>query len=123
MIIEVEDTGSGIPEEHLEHVFEAFWQVEPSTTRRAGGAGLGLSVVKNLAARLGGDITVRSEVDRGTTFTVRLPIAATDPPAPLDGGEEGATGAATGRTESRRAPERNGVARPRRPSSRVRNGR
>ncbi len=75
MTLEVEDTGSGIPKEHLQHVFEAFWQVEPSATRREGGTGLGLSVVKNLATRLGGEITVESEVGRGTTFTLRLPAA------------------------------------------------
>ncbi len=70
---EVEDQGVGIAPEHLEHIFEAFWQVEMNTTRRHQGAGLGLSVSRQLARLLGGDLTVSSQVGAGTTFFLDLP--------------------------------------------------
>lgn len=72
--ITVSDTGIGIAEEHLKHVFEPFWQVDQSPTRRAGGAGLGLTVTHRIAAYLGGSIRVRSEVEIGTTFELDLPV-------------------------------------------------
>src|SRR5690606_7679720 len=58
--IEVSDTGIGIPPEHLERIFEPFWQVEHSSTRRFGGTGLGLGVARRLARLLGGDVYARS---------------------------------------------------------------
>ncbi len=70
---EVEDQGVGIAQEHLEHIFEAFWQVEMNTTRRHQGAGLGLSVSRQLARLLGGDLTVSSQPGVGTTFFLDLP--------------------------------------------------
>jgi PAS domain S-box-containing protein len=73
---EVADTGSGIALEHLERVFDAFWQVDQRITRKAGGTGLGLSVARQLARLLGGDVSVRSTAGEGSSFTVDLPIVA-----------------------------------------------
>jgi PAS domain S-box-containing protein len=71
---EVADSGRGIAPEHLGLVFEPFWQVDQNATRAAPGTGLGLSVVRQLARLLGGDVRVVSELDVGTTFTVEFPL-------------------------------------------------
>ena len=74
VVLTVEDTGIGIGEEHLGRIFDPFWQVEQKATRRASGTGLGLTVSRRLANLLGGDVVVRSEVGKGTTFTATLPL-------------------------------------------------
>ena len=71
--IDVTDTGIGIPADKQELIFERFAQENMSTVRRYGGSGLGLSLVKDLAAMLGGAVSVESELGRGSTFRVVLP--------------------------------------------------
>jgi PAS domain S-box-containing protein len=73
--IHVRDTGCGIPAEKLEVVFEPFVQVDPDLTRTRQGTGLGLAISRELARAMGGDLTVESTVDEGSTFTVHLPAA------------------------------------------------
>ena len=68
------DTGIGIRPEHQERVFERFYRVDKSHSKEIGGTGLGLSIVKHIVNLYGGDIRVDSEVGKGTTFTVRLPL-------------------------------------------------
>jgi PAS domain S-box-containing protein len=75
MCLYVRDTGIGILAENSERVFDAFWQVDQSATRRVGGAGLGLSVSRRLARLLGGDMTLTSTVRVGSEFVLRLPRA------------------------------------------------
>ncbi len=72
-LIEVEDTGPGIAPEHRERIFERFFQVDPSMTRREGGTGLGLALSREFVRLLGGELTVRSEVGKGSVFGVSLP--------------------------------------------------
>jgi signal transduction histidine kinase len=74
--LEVADTGPGIAREHLDRVFDAFWQVDQRMTRKSGGTGLGLSVARQLARLLGGDVGVQSTIGQGSVFTVDLPLAA-----------------------------------------------
>ena len=71
----VSDNGRGIPAESLEHIFERFRRIDPEGSRHTEGAGLGLAIVKQAVEAHGGTITVTSEVGRGTTFRVRLPVA------------------------------------------------
>ena len=70
----VADTGIGMAEEALPHIFDKFRQVDSTTTRHYSGAGLGLYLVKNFVTLLGGSVSVQSTVGEGTTFTVRIPI-------------------------------------------------
>lgn len=77
LALDVVDTGPGIPEEHQPYVFNTFWQVEQPSIRRAGGAGLGLSVARRLARLLDGDVTIAHSSPAGTTFRFRVPVDTT----------------------------------------------
>jgi two-component system, sensor histidine kinase and response regulator len=76
LTIEISDTGIGIPADKLDRLFKSFSQIDASTTRHYGGTGLGLSIVKRLAELMGGEVGVRSEQGKGSTFWVRLEIEA-----------------------------------------------
>ena len=76
---DVTDTGIGLPAHQQDVIFEAFRQADGSTHRRYGGTGLGLSISRDLAHRLGGDLTVRSEEGKGATFTLVLPVHLAEP--------------------------------------------
>lgn len=77
-ILEVKDTGIGIPAEALPHVFKRFYRVDKARSRAVGGTGLGLAIVKSICAAHGGDVTVESQEGRGSLFQVKLPIVAHD---------------------------------------------
>lgn len=73
--IAVADTGSGIPAEHLPHIWDRFYRVDKARSRVGGGTGLGLAIVKFIAEAHGGGVQVESRPERGTTFTIILPLA------------------------------------------------
>ena len=77
-IVSVKDTGVGIPSESVAHVFERFYRVDKARSRKSGGSGLGLSIVRNMIERNGGSITVESQVGEGSTFTLSFPVFDTE---------------------------------------------
>lgn len=78
LTISVHDTGCGIPAEKLGAIFEPFMQADNKTTRRYGGTGLGLSITKKVVDLMGGTLEVSSEVDRGSVFTISVPVGVVD---------------------------------------------
>ena len=81
LTIRVSDEGDGISPGDLPRIFDRFTQIDGSSTRAHGGVGLGLHLVRELTRRFGGEVAVESVVDRGTTFTIRIPVPA---PVPQD---------------------------------------
>jgi PAS domain S-box-containing protein len=78
----VTDTGIGIAATDLQRLFKPFEQADNSTTRRFGGTGLGLTISRRLAEMMGGSLTVRSKIGKGSTFELQLPLRITDQPVP-----------------------------------------
>ncbi len=77
-VLRFADTGVGIPEDSLENIFERFYRVDKARSRKSGGSGLGLSIVKNMVERNGGTIRVESTVGQGSVFIVTFPIFDTE---------------------------------------------
>ncbi len=73
-LLQVSDTGMGVPEDAVPHLFERFYRVDKARARKSGGSGLGLSIVRNMVERNNGTISVESTLGRGTVFTVTLPV-------------------------------------------------
>lgn len=71
-LLQVDDTGIGIPQSHLPRIFERFYRVDKARSRELGGTGLGLSIVKHLVQALGGTVSVASRLGKGTSFTIQL---------------------------------------------------
>ncbi len=71
--VHIEDTGIGIPSEHIPRIFERFYRVDKARSSKEGGTGLGLSIVKHIALLHGGSIEVESQLGKGSRFTVVLP--------------------------------------------------
>jgi two-component system phosphate regulon sensor histidine kinase PhoR len=85
-ILEVEDTGPGIPPEHHPRLFERFYRVDKARSSDLGGTGLGLSIVKHFVQSFSGTVSVSSRLGKGTKFTARLPLANNlSPPSGLSG--------------------------------------
>ena len=83
IVFTVADTGSGMSPEQMKDLFKPFYRVDNSITRKQGGTGLGLSISKLLSERMGGAISVQSEVGKGSAFTVRLPAKVLGPDEPM----------------------------------------
>jgi two-component system sensor histidine kinase BaeS len=73
--VSVTDTGEGIPAEDLPNIFERFYRVDKSRSRRTGGSGLGLTIAKRIVEAHGGDITASSEPGKGSRFTFTVPVS------------------------------------------------
>lgn len=74
VVIKIKDTGIGIEKKHLPRLFERFYRVDKARTRQVGGTGLGLAIVKHIVISFNGTIKVKSELNKGSEFTIKLPI-------------------------------------------------
>jgi signal transduction histidine kinase len=78
VLFRVKDEGRGIPKDKLERIFERFEQVDASDAREKGGTGLGLAICRSIVEQHGGRVWAESELGRGSTFCVQLPLAEAD---------------------------------------------
>ena len=85
----VQDTGEGIAQADLAHIFDPFWQAGQTPLQRASGSGLGLSIARDIAQAMGGHIHCASELGRGSVFVLNLPLLMVDPPGDLAQRESG----------------------------------
>jgi signal transduction histidine kinase len=74
ILVQIEDTGVGIPEPDLLHVFERFYRIDSERTREMGGSGLGLAIVQQIIQAHGGRIIVSSQIGKGSLFQIELPL-------------------------------------------------
>jgi len=74
LVISIKDNGIGIPEEHIDRLFERFYRVDKARSRNVGGTGLGLAIVKHVVLSFGGHIDVKSKYGEGTEFIVKIPF-------------------------------------------------
>jgi signal transduction histidine kinase len=81
LLLQISDTGVGISEDKLPFIFDRFWQADNSAQRKNQGVGIGLALVKELVEIQGGEVTVASEVGKGSRFTIRLPYRELEPPS------------------------------------------
>src|SRR6266498_46333 len=79
----IQDTGIGMTPEQIGKLFRAFSQADDSTSRRYGGTGLGLALTKKFCQIMGGDVQVESEIGKGSTFTIELPVVTAKPPSSI----------------------------------------
>ena len=77
-VLEVADTGVGIPDDAINHLFERFFRVDKARSRKSGGSGLGLAIVRNMVERNGGSIEVHSQLGKGSVFCVQFPVFDTE---------------------------------------------
>ncbi|MFN7623157.1 MAG: sensor histidine kinase, partial [Acidobacteriota bacterium] len=82
-ILEIADTGVGIPREHQQRIFERFYRVDKARSREVGGTGLGLAIVKHIIGLHGGEVSCQSEIGRGSRFFFTLPTAERKSSGPI----------------------------------------
>ena len=102
MVFDVEDSGIGMTPEQLAKLFQPFAQADASTTRKYGGTGLGLAMSRHFAEMMGGEITLRSALGAGTTFTIRIPASAAAAPVATTDIAPAADSAASAASAARR---------------------
>jgi heavy metal sensor kinase len=81
--LDISDEGPGIPVEHRSHIFDRFYRIDPARSRELGGVGLGLSITRWVVEAHGGEISLNSQEDQGSTFRVSLPVASFMPAMPM----------------------------------------
>ncbi|MFW6201839.1 MAG: sensor histidine kinase, partial [Gemmatimonadota bacterium] len=88
VLIEVADTGGGIPSDAIDRIFERFYRVDPARSRAEGGTGLGLAIVRHMVESMGGAIRAASELGKGTTMRIVLPASRPERDVQSDAGGE-----------------------------------